>query len=228
MLRTQALTGEAERFAMRKVLTLSMFLLLAVCNISAQEKGVDRQNDRIRDAGTDRAPGVNGVKQNTGSGRGIDFGKGRTPTPPPIPNPYRFTIRRDIVLRAAEELLTERKMIVDPTVSKKDEGILISQPYRFVKGAVVASTELNRYAELTQESSRGWTQGRYTFIIEVQPLDGVTTSVAVNARVEGRSDGASGAEWVSLRSSGLAEQEFIIALVEKLTGASPVPTAPEQ
>lgn len=213
---------------MRKVLTLSIFLLLAVCNISAQEKGVDRQNDRIRDSGTDRAPGNNGVKQNTGAGRGIDFGKGRTPEPPPIPNPYRLTIRRDIVTRAVEELLAERKMIVDTTVSKTDEGVLISQPYRFVKGAVVAGTELNRYAELTQENSRGWTQGRYTFIIEVQPLDGVTTSVAVNARVEGRSDGASGAEWVSLRSSGLAEQEFIIALVEKLTGAPPAATGQAQ
>lgn len=211
---------------MRKVLPLVIFLVLAACHISAQEKGVDRQNDRIRDSGTDRAPGNNGTKQNTGSGRGIDFGKGRTPTPPPIPNPYRFTIRRDIVLRAVQELMVEQKLIVDTTVSKPDEGVLISQPYRFVKGAVVAGTELNRYAELTAENSRGWTQGRYTFIVEIQPLDGVTTSVAVNAKVEGRSDGASGAEWVNLRSSGLAEQEFIIALVEKLTGAPPVAGQP--
>lgn len=208
---------------MKRVLTLLIFIGLAGFAVSAQEKGVDRQNDRIRDAGTDRSPGNNGTKQNTGSGRGIDFGKGRTPTPPPIPNPYRFTIRRDIVLRAVEELMAEQKLILDTAVSKTNEGVLISQPYRFVKGAVVAGTELNRYAELTQENSRGWTQGRYTFIIEVQPLDGVTTSVAVNARVEGRSDGASGAEWVNLRSSGLAEQEFIIALVEKLTGAPPQP-----
>jgi len=210
---------------MRKALPLFIFIVLAGCTISAQEKGVDRQNDRIRDSGTDRSPGNNGTKQNTGSGRGIDFGKGRTPTPPPIPNPYRFTIRRDIVLRAVEELMAEQKLLLDTTVSKTNEGVLISQPYRFVKGAVVAGTELNRYAELTQENSRGWTQGRYTFIIEVQPLDGVTTSVAVNARVEGRSDGASGPEWINLRSSGLAEQEFIIALVEKLTGAPPQ-TAP--
>ncbi|HEX8635010.1 MAG TPA: hypothetical protein VF703_12760 [Pyrinomonadaceae bacterium] len=208
---------------MKKVLFLSMLLLLSAGGVSAQEKGVDRQNDRIRDGGTDRAPGVNGVKQNTGTGRGIDFGKGRTPTPPPVANPYRFTIRRDIVLRAVEELMAERKLIMDTAVSKTDEGLLISQPFRFVKGAVVAGTELSHYAELTEENSRGWTQGRYTFIVEVQPLDGVTTSVAVNTRVEGRSDGASGAEWVSLRSSGMAEQEFVIALVEKLTGAPPVP-----
>ena len=206
---------------MRKALPVLMLLLLAVCNAYGQGKGVDNQNDRIRDSSTDRVPGNNGVKQNTGAGRGIDFGKGRTPTPPPVANPYRFTARRDAVLRAVEELMREQKLVVDTAVSKPDDGVLISQPYRFVKGAVVAGTELNRYAELPEESSRGWTQGRYTFIIEVQPLDGTTTSVSVNARVEGRSDGASGAEWVSLRSSGEAEQEFIIALVEKITGGPP-------
>ncbi|MGI9104962.1 MAG: hypothetical protein ACR2G4_01790 [Pyrinomonadaceae bacterium] len=206
---------------MKKVLPVIMLLLLAACNTFAQEKGVDRQNESIRDGGSNRLPGNNGSNQTTGTGRGIDFGKGRTSTPPPVPNPYRFTVRRDIVLRVVEELMSERKLIVDTTVSKPDDGVLISQPYRFVKGAVVAGTELNRYAELTQENSRGWTQGRYTFIVEVQPLDGTTTNVSVNARIEGRSDGAAGAEWVTLRSSGLAEQEFVIALVEKLTGAPP-------
>lgn len=206
---------------MRKVLPILILLLFAVGNIYGQEKGVDRQNDRIRDGGTSRVPGNNGVKQNTGSGRGIDFGKGRTPTPPPVPNPYRFTARRDVILHAVEELMREQKLVIDPAVSKPDDGVLISQPYRFVKGSVVAGTELNRYAELPDENSRGWSQGRYTFIIEVQPLDGMTTSVVVNARVEGRSDGASGAEWVSLRSSGVAEQEFIIALVGKITGSPP-------
>jgi len=207
---------------MKKILPVIMLLCLTVCSTAlGQEKGVDRQNERIRDGGTNRVPGNNGSNQTTGTGRGIDFGKGRAVAPPPVPNPYRFTVRRDVVLRAVEELMSERKLIVDTTVSKQDDGILISQPYRFVKGAVVAGTELNRYAELTEENSRGWTQGRYTFIVEVQPIDGATTNVSVNARVEGRSDGASGAEWVTLRSSGLAEQEFVIALVEKLTGAPP-------
>ena len=206
---------------MKKVLCLFFFAALTLTAASAQEKGVDRQNERIRDQGSDRAPGVNGAKQNVGSGRGIDFGKGRTPVAPPIPNPYRFTARRDVVLRAAEELMSEQKLVIDTAVSKPADGVLISQPFRFVKGAVVAASELNRYAELSQDNLRGWTQGRYTLIVEVQALDGVTTSVAVNAKVEGRSDSASGAEWVSLPSAGQAENDFIRALVEKITGGAP-------
>jgi hypothetical protein len=208
---------------MKKVWGLLLFLALAACAAQAQEKGVDNQNDRIRDQGSDRAPGQNGAKQNTGTGRGFDFGKGRTQVVPPIPNPYRFSVRRDIVLRAAEELMREQKLVLDTAVSKPDEGVLISQPFRFVKGAVVALTELNRYADVPQDNVSGWTQGRYTLVVEVRAVDGTTTNVAISARVEGRTDGAAGAEWVSLRSNGGAEQEFIKALVEKITGGTPTP-----
>lgn len=206
---------------MRNVLSLFFFAALSFTVVSAQEKGVDQQNSRIRDTGSERAPGQNGTKQNVGTGRGIDFGKGRTPPPAPVPNPYRFSVRRDVVLRAAEELMVEQKLVIDTAVSKPAEGVLISQPYRFVKGVVVATSELNRLAEVPQDNLRGWTQGRYTLIVEVQALDGLNTTVAVNAKVEGRSDSASGAEWVSLSSTGQAEREFILALVTKLTGGTP-------
>jgi hypothetical protein len=206
---------------MKRVWGLLLLLSLAGVSARAQEKGVDQQNDRIRDQSTDRAPGQNGTKQNNGAGRGFDFGKGRTPVVPAIPNPYRFSARRDVVLRAVEELMREQKLVIDTAVSKPEDGVVISQPYRFVKGAVVAITELNRYAEVPQDNVRGWTQGRYTLVVEVRAVDGTTTNVAVNARVEGRTDGASGAEWVSLRSSGTAEQDFIRALVEKVTGGTP-------
>jgi hypothetical protein len=86
---------------------------------------------------------------------------------------------------------------------------------------VVAESELSRYADVAPTAqSRGWTRGRYTLIVEIQPIDGVTSNVSVNAKVEGRSDGASGAEWVSLQSTGEAEQEFLKALVENITGNS--------
>lgn len=204
---------------MKRMLGLLFFLSLTLTFAQAQEKGVDSQNDRIRDESSDRRAGVNGTKTNVGTGRGFDFGKGRTPTTPPLPNPYRFNARRDVVLRAAEELMRDQKLVLDTAVSKPNEGILISQPFRFVRGAVIAPTELNRYAEVPQDKISGWTQGRYTFVVEVQAVDGTTTSVSVNARIEGRSDGAAGAEWVSLRSNGTAEQEFIKALVEKITGS---------
>lgn len=204
---------------MKKAIYIFFFLLLATVGVSAQEKGVDRQNDNIRDAGNSRGPTANGMKQDVGAGRGIDFGKGRTPTPPMIANPYRLTSRRDAIIKAIEDLMRDRKLVLDTAASKPDDGILISQPFIFSKGAVVTESELNRYAELPNATSRGWTRGRYTYIIEVQPIDGVNTNVSVNVKLEGRTDGVTGGEWVTLRSNGTAEQEFLSALIENVTGA---------
>lgn len=206
---------------MKKFISAIFLLALASTVVFAQEKGVDKQSEGIRDAGNSRAPANNGAKQDVGAGRGIDFGKGRTPTPPPVPNPYRFSVRRDAVLKAVEDLMRDRKMILDIAASKPAEGILISQPFTFTKGVVVAQGELARFAELSYGNSQGWTRGRYTMIVEVQPIDGVNTNVSINARVEGRTEGVSGAEWVTLRSTGAAEEEFLIALVESITGAPP-------
>jgi hypothetical protein len=205
----------------KKIFGLLFLLLVALAGAQAQEKGMDHQNDRIRDQSSGRAPGQNGTKQNNGTGRGIDFGRDRTSEAPPVPNPYRFTARRDVVMRAVEELMREQKLVVDTAGSNTAEGVLVSQPYSFVRGAVVAQAELNRYADVPQDNLRGWTRGRYTLLVEVRALDGVTTSVAVNARIEGRSDSASGSEWVSLPSNGTAEQEFLTALVLKITGGTP-------
>ncbi|HLL75790.1 MAG TPA: hypothetical protein VK421_11065 [Pyrinomonadaceae bacterium] len=206
---------------LKRVFGLLFVLTLGAAGALAQEKGVDTQNDRIRNQGAERAPGQNGRNQSTGTGRGIDFGKGRTPAPIPVANPYRFTARRDIVIQAVEELMQEQKLVLDTANSNREEGVLVTQPYAFVRGAVVALAEISRYADLPRDSVRGWTRGRYTLLVEVRALDGVTTSVAVNARVEGRSDSASGSEWVSLASNGEAEREFIVALVEKITGGAP-------
>jgi hypothetical protein len=191
----------------------------AVC--AAQEKGVDQQNDRIRDSSTNRQPAVNGSKVDNGVGRGMDFGKGRTQTPPPIPNPYRFQVPNDVLTRAVQELMRERKLILDDAVSKPDTGLLVSQPYTFTRGSVVTTSELNRLAEVPRADQGNWTRGRYTIVVEVQPIDGSTSNVSVNARVEGRSDNVLGAEWLSLRSTGTAEQEFLLALIEKVTGGPP-------
>ncbi len=207
---------------MKITLTFLMLLVAATTNVYAQGKGVDDQNNRIRDAGRDRTPGTNGTKQDTGTGRGINFGKGRTATVPIIPNPYRFTARRDAIIEAAQEVMRDRKMILDTAASKPDEGIFISQPYTFSRGAVITETEMNRYAQILAQSARNWTRGRYTMIIEVQPIDGVNTNVSVNARVEGRIDSVISADWLTLQSSGTAEQEFLGALIEKLTGESPL------
>jgi hypothetical protein len=122
--------------------------------------------------------------------------------------------------------MRERKLILDESVSKPLDGVLVTQPYTFIRGAVVTESELGRLAEVPETNSRGWTRGRYTLLIEIQPIDGTYTNIAVNARVEGRTDGATGAEWVTLRSSGTAEQDFLSALIEKVTGGPPLTNEP--
>ncbi|MBV9957732.1 MAG: hypothetical protein JO360_04890 [Acidobacteria bacterium] len=206
---------------MRRLFTISFVLLVTAACAYAQGKGVDPQNERVRDTGSQSTPGSNGTKQDTGAGRGIDFGKGRTPEVPLIPNPYRFTARRDVLMQAVTDLIRDRKMILDDAVSKTEEGMFVTQPYTFTRGAVVAQSELNRYANLPPTTARGWTRGRYTLIIEVQAIDGVSANVAVTAKVEGRTDGATGAEWSTLPSTGTAEQEFLGVLIERVTGSAP-------
>jgi hypothetical protein len=117
--------------------------------------------------------------------------------------------------------MRDRKLIMDEAASKPAEGIIVSQPYTFIKGAVVSQSELGRYANVTDSSSRGWTRGRYTITVEVQPIDGNSANVSVNAKIEGRTDGATGAAWTTLPTSGVVEDEFLAALISKITGGPP-------
>lgn len=198
----------------------SVLLIVVFSAISAwaQGKGVDKSSERVRDSGT---AGSNGPKTNTGAGPGINFGKGRTPEVPPLPNPYKISARRDAILSAIADVMRDRKLIMDDAASKPAEGIIVSQPYTFIKGAVVTQSELGRYANVTDSSARGWTRGRYTITVEVQPIDGNSANVSVNAKIEGRTDGATGAEWTTLSTSGVVEDEFLAALITNITGGPP-------
>ena len=98
------------------------------------------------------------------------------------------------------------------------EGLKSGPKGVFIKGAVVTQPELSRFAAVETADARGWTRARYTITVEVQPIDGVSANVSVNAKIEGRTDGASGGEWITLPSNGTAEQEFLSALVESLGG----------
>ncbi len=202
-----------------KFTNVLLILTLTAVSVCAQGKGVDKQSERVRDSGS---AGSNGTKTDTGAGRGIDFGKGRTPEVPPLPNPYRIAARRDVILKAIAEVMQDRKLIVDEAASKPADGIIVSQPYTFIKGAVVTQTELGRHANITTSTARGWTRGRYTLTVEVQPIDGNSANVSVNAKIEGRTDGATGAEWTTLPSLGMAEEEFLSALITHVTGAPPL------
>jgi hypothetical protein len=208
--------------AMLRIIT--GLLLLIACSAPAfaqAAKGVDKQNERVRDAGSDRTPANNGNKTDVGAGRGIDFGKDKSTEAPPLANPYRLSGRRDVIINAVQELMRDRKLVLDESASKLADGIIVSQPFTFTKGAVVAQADLSRYADVTASSARAWTRGRYTLTVEVQPIDGSTANIAVNAKVEGRTDGATGAEWTTLKSSGLAEDQFLEGLITAVTGTAP-------
>jgi len=205
---------------------LFALLLIAITSAAAfgQGKGVDSQSQRISDNSSNRAPANNGAKQDVGTnGSGINFGAEKTPTRTALDNPYRLTARRDVIIKAVADVMRDRKLIVDDATSKPDEGIMVSQPYTFIKGAVVSQSELYRYASIQNSQSRGWTRGRYTITVEVQPIDGTSANVSVNAKIEGRTDGATGAEWITLQSTGYAEQDFLAALIESITGSAPAP-----
>src|SRR4030081_1693162 len=95
---------------------LFALLLIAITSAAAfgQGKGVDSQSQRISDNSNNRAPANNGTKQDTGTtGSGINFGKEKTPAISALPNPYRMTARRDAIIKAAAEVMRDRKLIID-------------------------------------------------------------------------------------------------------------------
>jgi len=205
-------------------------VILMACSLPAfaqAAKGVDKQNERVRDSGSERTPANNGNKTDVGAGRGFDFGSGRTPETIPLSNPYRLTGRRDVIINAVQELMRDRKLVVDEAASKLAEGIIVSQPFTFTKGAVVSQGEISRYADAPASAARSWTRGRYTLTVEILPIDGTSANVAVNAKVEGRTDGLTGAEWTTLRSTGLAEDQFLEGLITAVTGAAPPGRTPQ-
>lgn len=213
---------KAKGIAMLRIITvLLMLLAFSIPAFAQAAKGVDKQNERVRDSGSERTPANNGNKTDVGAGRGMDFGRDRTPETPPLPNPFRLNGRRDVIITAVQDLMRDRKLVVDENASRLSEGIIVSQPFTFTKGAVVAESDLSRYADAPASSARTWTRGRYTLTVEVQPIDGSTANISVNAKVEGRTDGVTGAEWTTLRSTGLAEDQFLEGLVTAVTGAAP-------
>jgi hypothetical protein len=201
-----------------RFVSLLLIVMLSAISAWSQGKGVDKTSERVRDSGT---AGSNSTKTTTGTGTGIDFGGGRTPAVVPLPNPYRINARRDVIVKAVTDVMRDRKLIVDEAASRPSEAIIVSQPYTFIKGAVITQTELGRYADITTSSARGWTRGRYTLTVEVQPIDGNSANVSVTAKIEGRTDGATGAEWTTLPSSGVVEDEFLSALITNITGGPP-------
>lgn len=190
-------------------------LILSTTSLIYAQKGIDTQTQKIKEESNKTT-----TRQTGESARSFDWGKGKTQVRDRLPNPYRLTSRRDVLVETIMQALKERKMVVDEASSRLSDGIVITQPYVFSKGPVITQNELNRYAVLSFADS-AWSRGQYTLTIEVQSIDGMQNNVLVNAKVEGRAGNGLTSEWRTVQSSGLAEEEFLVKLVEMVTGASP-------
>lgn len=193
--------------------------LILICGaLVFGQKGVDDQNKKIQENTNKTTQNTNNNTNNPG-GRGFDWGAGKTKTREQLDNPYRLNARRDVLVENVVNVLQEMKIIVDEASSRTKDGIIVTQPFVFAKGAVITRNELSRYAILPA-SDTSWTRGRYTLTVEIQSIDGIQNNVAVTAKVEGRSENGLQSEWTTLQSSGAAEDEFLTKLVEAVTGAS--------
>jgi hypothetical protein len=175
------------------------------------QKGVDTQSQTIKDD-TNRA-----VARPTDVNRSFNWGKGKTQVRDRLPNPYLLNGRRDVLVEAVLEALREKKLVLDEASSRLSEGIIVTQPFVFGKGQVIATNEIKRYAVLDYTDT-SWTRAQYSLTIQVQPIDGIKNNVSVVAKVEGRAGAGLITEWRTVPSSGLAEEEFLIKLVESVTG----------
>jgi hypothetical protein len=181
--------------------------------VAGQGKGIDSQTQKINQDSNKTTSRPNDAS------RSIDFGKGKTKAREHIANPYRFSAPRDRLINAVLAVLKDQKIVVDETACRMSEGFICTQPYVFSRGAVITTNELNRYSVVPGTES-SWSGGRYTLSIEIQPIDGVQSSVSVTARVEGKAKNGMLTEWTSLPSSGEAEEEFLTKLVALVTGKS--------
>ena len=188
-----------------------LFLIFLASTVSAQ-KGIDPQTQKIRDE-------ANKTNKGNDVSRSWSWGKDKTKTREMLPNPYKMNSRRDVLVNTVIEVLKERKIIVDESASRLGDGVIVTQPFVFAKGAVITRNELSRYAVLSGDTA--WTRGRFTLTIEVQSIDGIQNNVSVLAKVEGRAENGLISEWSTLQSTGVAEDEFLVKLVEMVTGTTP-------
>lgn len=193
----------------------SFFAVVLFASAVYAQKGIDTQTQKIKEEGSKTTTGTQ--RSSEQPSRSFDFGKGKTKVREQLANPYRLASRRDALIENVLEILKEQKLIVNDSATRKPDGIIVSEPYVFAKGAVITRNELNRYAVLP-DSETSWTRGRYTLTIEISSIDGVQNNVSVTAKVEGRSENGLQSEWTTLQSTGAAEDEFLVKLVEMVTG----------
>ncbi|MGI8668603.1 MAG: hypothetical protein ACR2J3_02015 [Aridibacter sp.] len=203
---------------MKKIFISSAILLMLSLFAAAQEKkGVDTQNKEIREQNDVT---TKTTRRDHDVSRTFSFGKGKTVTREKLDNPFELNARRDILISSIVSVLKDSRLILDEAASRFDDGLIISQPFTFAKGAIITKNELNRYA-VVPDSDQIFTRGRYTLTIDVRSIDGIKNNVFVTANVEGRAENGIFSEWSTLESSGIAEDEFLVKLIDYVGGKKP-------
>jgi len=192
----------------------TVLICFALASATYAQKGIDTQTQKIKDESNKTTARPNDVT------RSFDWGKGKTPVRERLANPYRLNARRDVLIDNVRETLKEKRLVIDEQSSRPQDGIIITQPFVIGKGPVIALSELKRFGIIEFEDT-AWSRAQYSLTIEVQSIDGISNKVSVTAKIEGRSGNGLTTEWVNVRSSGLAEEEFLVKLVEIVTGKSP-------
>lgn len=200
-----------------KNLFFSIFVISVLTVAGFAQKGVDNQTQQIKQDGSKTTNTTSNDGGIGNAGRGFDFGKDKTKVREKLANPYKLNSRRNILVGNILDVLKEKKIIVDEAASRPSDGVIVTQPFVFAKGAVIAQNELNRYAILPN-SETVWRGGRYSLRIDVESIDGIQNNVSVIAKVDGKSENGLVSEWTTLQSSGAAEDEFLVKLVELVTG----------
>ncbi len=201
---------------MRSIIGQFLLILLSL-TFAYGQKGIDTQTQKIKDEGNKV------TSRSTDVSRSFDWGKGKTRVRERLANPYKLNSRRDVLLETISEVLREKRIVIDEAASRPKDGIIVTQPFVFVKGPVTTVSELGRYGVLGYDDA-AWSRAQYSLTIEVQSIDGIQNKVSVIAKVEGRAGNGLSSEWRTVPSSGLAEDEFLAKLVEMVTGTSPDPT----
>ena len=203
---------------MKLIIGLSA-ILLAFSTFASAQKGIDTQTQQIKQEGN-KTTQQSGNTTTNPANRSFDWGKDKTKTREMLPNPYRMNSRRNVLVENILEVLKDKKLVVNESASRLTDGFIVTEPYVFAKGPVIARNELSRYAILPN-SDTAWTRGRYTMTIEVVSIDGIQNNIYVTTKIEGRSENGLQPEWTTLQSSGAAEDAFLVKLIEMVTGTSP-------
>ncbi|MFV0388825.1 MAG: hypothetical protein ACK5NT_08710 [Pyrinomonadaceae bacterium] len=191
---------------MKKLFLIVITTLLGSMFIFGQ-KGIDKQTTKIKDQSVN--------KKNDDSGKTFSWGKDKTKIRARMENPLILNSRYDILTETVLDLIKERKMVIDEASSRFDDGLIVTLPFTFAKGAILTKNELNRYA-VVPDSRDVWTRGQYTYTIELRSIDGIKNNVSINAKVEGRAGDGLFSEWSTLPSSGEAEDEFLVELAKRV------------